>query len=300
MVVFINIVHGSQMAPALVELSTSKERNSSSKKYMNNISCMSHLNIELVDKIRFADSSPLFTCDIEQVKEGEHNCKIKKFSCQGMVSDESDKSPISNLNGKVLNPLKNENALKDEFYCNVKKTNGETTDLKIEIKEEPECFHHKSTTTTLDQREPQPFAEYKPSNRIIQILNKKETSVQKNYSHIHSKLINLNNRINNLSSKNFTAHVASFVNKSDILEHQRKNEESNRGIIENTIPVGTNQLPLKHAFDLCSLTDDEEELQYKQKISFQTKKTKNLRYVYFVNLGTISVTFIKKSLKTTI
>ena len=241
---------------------------------------MSHLNIELVDKIRFADSSPLFTCDIEQVKEGEHNCKIKKFSCQGMVSDESDKSPISNLNGKVLNPLKNENALKDEFYCNVKKTNGETTDLKIEIKEEPECFHHKSTTTTLDQREPQPFAEYKPSNRIIQILNKKETSVQKNYSHIHSKLINLNNRINNLSSKNFTAHVASFVNKSDILEHQRKNEESNRGIIENTIPVGTNQLPLKHAFDLCSLTDDEEELQYKQKISFQTKKTKNLRYVY--------------------
>lgn len=269
------------MAPALVELSTSKERNSSSKKYMSDISCMSHLNIELVDKIRFADSSPLFTCDIEQVKEGEHNCKIKKFSCQGMVSDESDRSPISNLNGKVLNPLKNKNVLKNEFYRNIKKTNGETTDLKIEIKEEPECCnHHNSTTTTLDQREPQPYAEYKPSSRIIHILNKKETSLQKNYSQIHSKLVNLNNRINNLSSKNFTAHVASFVNKSDIFEHQRKNEIS-RGIIDNINVVGTNQLPLKHAFDLCSLTDDEEELQYKQKIPFQTKKTKNLRYVYF-------------------
>lgn len=270
------------MAPALVELSTSKERNSSSKKYINNISCMSHLNIELVDKIRFADSSPLFTCDIEQVKEGEHNCKIKKFSCQGMVSDESDVSPISNLNGNILNPLKNENVLKNKVYRNINKTNGETTDLKNEIIEEPECCNHiNSLTTTLDQRESQPFAEYKPSNRIIQILNKKETSLQKNYSQTHSKLIDLNNRINNLSSKNFTAHVASFVNKNDILTNQCKNEESNGGLIENIDLVGINQLPLKHAFDLCSLTDDEEEMQYKQKISFQTKKTKTLRYVFF-------------------
>ena len=243
---------------------------------------MSHLNIELVDKIRFADSSPLFTCDIEQVKEEEHNCKIKKLGCQGMVSDESDRSQISNLNGKVLNPLKSENVLKNEFYRNIKKTN----DVKIEIKEEPGCCDvNSTTTTTLDRRDPQPFAEYKPSSRIIQILNNKESTLHKNYSQIHSKLINLNNRINNLSSKNLAAHVASFVNKSDILEHQHKDEESNKGIVDNVNVVGTSQLPLKHAFDLCSLTDDEEEMQYKQKISFQTKKTKTLRYVCFIYLA---------------
>ena len=269
------------MAPALVELSTSKERNSSSKKYIKDFSCMSHLNIELVDKIRFADSSPLFTCDIEQVKEGDNNCKIKKFSCQGMVSHDSDKAPISNLNGKLLNPLKNEDLLKSEYYNNLKKANGESSDSKRKIKEETECCIHNFSSTTQKRREPQPLAEYKPSSRIIQILNNKEASLQENFSQIHSKLTSLNNRINKLSSKNLTAHVASFVNKSSILEHRCKIEEKDRGIVDDIDAAQSSRLPLKYMFDLISLTDEEEELEHKQKISFRPKKTKNMRYVYY-------------------
>lgn len=268
------------MAPALVELSTSKERNSSSKKYIKDFSCMSHLNIELVDKIRFAaDPSPLFTCDIEQVKEGDNSCKVNQLSCQGMVSNESEKIPISNLNGNILSKLQNDERMKIEVYRdnNIKKTLGESTILKSRTESDC-CVSNCSTALTRKDQSVQPCAEYKPSRRIAEILCSKETSIHKNFSHLHSNLTSLDNRLKRLSSKNITSHVASFVSKSKIREQCIKIEDN---IGETPRILASKQLPLKYTYDLTSsLTDNEDELEHKQQIFFRTKKIKNLRYVF--------------------
>ena len=273
------------MAPALVELSTSKERNSSSKKYIENFSCMSHLNLELVDKIRFVDSSPLFTRDID--KEVNENLDSKDFISQVMVSHESEKTPISNRNGNLHKVIKEEVILnlKSESFNNENsnnhiKQNG-CSDSKPHIENiicKPSCC----VTTTDIKREPQPIAEFKPTSQIVQIFKSKEHSVSSGFSRIDNNLNSLSERLNRLSSKSLSSNVACFVTKSNkvLNHHDKPKEKDHKNCKTQFSEPKTLPLPLKLSYDLLPdpITDNEDDLDVKQHIPYG-KRHKSTRWV---------------------
>jgi len=272
------------MAPALVELSTSKERNSSSKKYIENFSCMSRLNLELVDKIRFVDSSPLFTCDID--KKVNENLNSKEFISQVMVSHESEKTPISNRNGNLHKVIKEEVILnlKSESFKNQNSNNHIKQNGCADLIPHVEKIIDKPTccATTIDvNREPQPVAEFKPTSQIKQLLKSKEQSISNNFSYIDNNLNSLNERLKRLSSKSLSSNVACFVSKSKkvLNYHDKPKEKDYKSCKTDFSKSKSLPLPLKLSYDLLPdpITDNEDDLDVKQHIPFGGKRQKSSR-----------------------
>ena len=279
------------MAPALVELSTSKEINSSSKKYIEDFTCMSHLNLELVEKIRFVDS-PLFTQDIKiEKKEVDESFEKENSTTNAMVSNETDTISTNNVNGicnKVCNKedkfatekllkcyLSNENGSKP--------INGSVNQIEYEKEKLKHCENIASSIATLHEAHPpQPVATYKASNSLTQLLNLKESTVQTNFSRLNSELNLLSDRLSRFCTKDLSSHVACVVSKSnEVLQCNQRNGNYNKDLRDKSDKKqnDNNYVLLKQTFDLVnnSITDDEDILDLKQCPPLKVKRHKSQR-----------------------
>jgi len=287
------------MAPALVELSTSKERNSSSKKYIEDYSCMSRLNLELVEKIRFVDS-PLFTKDIKkEKKEVDETFEKENSATKVMVSSETDTLSTNNVNNvnhnvKVWNKKEDNSSghflkcLSNENGNKVMNGNVNHHDDTQEILQDSRNIVSSITASDKSQI-PQPVAKYRASNSITQLLNSQESTVKTNFSRLNSELNILGDRVNRLCTKDLSSHVACVISKSnEVLLHNQKNEKYKEFFkFKNDKKPNDNYNLLKQTFDLVndSITDDEDTLDLKQCPPLKVKRHKSQRYDNNSRLG---------------
>ena len=262
------------MAPALVELSTSKERNSNNKKYIENLRCMSHLNLELVEKIGL-DSSTLFM----QGKDTGDRLQKENSSSKEVMLGKTIKDPINPSSNESSNPdfENSKNKLSSSAnMCDSSELNGylEQESLCPKLNK---CSNWKLNETSVKRPE-QPLATYTPSSNIFDILASKESSVSSKFSDIKDRLNSINYRLTKFHCKDISSHVACFVAKSDeLLQSQQTTFKETADIKRNY--NSHNQLKVSYDLLDCagSTTDIEDDLDLKQQIPIRGKRQKCLR-----------------------
>lgn len=260
------------MAPALVELSTSKERNSNSKKYIEKFRCISHLSLELVDKFGFNSSF------YSQNKEVNEKTKKENNSLEEvMVSNQT----VDTFNITKSHTMCNNDLMENDIEPTSFSENGNFPSSNC-FRETPglllnECINMKNLNQTDTERTEQPVATYTPSDKVMKILSSKQTFINSKFSSINSRLNALSDRLNKFHKRDISSNVACFITKSEKLHSNSKLKDFNE-----MNRIKKEHHPLKTTYDLLGtngLTDDEDDLDLKQKIPLRGKRHKSIRPV---------------------
>lgn len=295
------------MAPALVEHSSSKERNSISKTYFK-LSCMSHLDIDLVEKFRHTTvDSPtgLFVPTLDR-----KNKKDKSNIEEGMLPNDTEQKPAAT----ELKLVRNKNGITSKCYdCinptipNFQNENGHIDDvsskgiLSSPISTSPVISTSTPTLvvspdiSTNDSRGVQPVAKYTLTKNISDTLSKKHSSVHTKLYDLNQDINKLSTRLQNLQKSNLMSHVACFVTQNDQIskesnikiENDTKSADlrNNRNTTDVTVKncVHENNVknislynPLRKLYDLTINNDvtDDDELESKVRIPLRGKRQK--------------------------
>lgn len=291
------------MAPALVEHSSAKERNSISNKYLK-FSCMSQLDIDLDLVGKFRHTTVDSPASLLAPNLNKNNKEI--IGCQeGMQPNDLDQNPISTVTTTDLSLklVQTKNGISSKCYDCIKpgihesqNDNGHGDNLKTEISTASTVSTMSTTlssSTIISTTEPhvvQPVAESFLRKRISERLAKKSNSVHSRFDDLNQSIDNLSARLKRLQQKNLSSHVACFIARKDqILKETNIKEETDvksnkcdskntsKTLHENKSTDPNMYKELRTLYDLTTNSEltDEDELESNVKIPLKGKKQKS-------------------------
>lgn len=195
------------MAPALVEHPASKGRNSVTKKFLNNLSCMPQLSLVLADKLGCVDTPSLLNKKMfgSTKLSNNHTEKNNSFEPKLMVSPLQDSSPITSCSTPLTS--------KDFTFVSpvINKKNDiiqENVDTTYE-KAIPRN-HVKEQCATLERLHPVASPDAKD---VINYLKLKQDKVKVKYYDINQSISSIELSLKKLCSRNISSHVACHLSK---------------------------------------------------------------------------------------
>lgn len=279
------------MAPALVEHSGAKERNSISKEYSKIRGCISQFDIDLLNKI--SHQYPADTFDTKGSSLLEMN-----------NSDIKDRQNISFAKSEKMVSLKEVPVislpkLKNLSNCEVKVgyKNG-TLNFKKEkqpvmISDESKYIYSTKTETTkecktVEERPSQPIATMDDSY-ILDYLQKKKESCGLKYFDLNCTMTKLDGRLRQLQAKNVMSHVSSHVDNKLNSDFKRKSfdnksrKESSSSSSVVGIQLQKTWEDFRKVHDMINFkaddTDGEDDLEIRQRVPVSRSKKKSDKYV---------------------
>ena len=209
------------MAPALVEHSAAKERNSISKEYSKFRSCLSQFDIDLLDKFRHQYSANSFETKSSSVRASSYlemnNSDTKERPNISFAENKNNMVSLKDI------PIITFPKIKSIGTCDTKTgyKNG-TVNYKLEkvpiSDESNRVYITKSDTTkqdcnTMEDRPPHPIA-HMDNSSIVDYLQEKRESCGSRFFDLNRSMSKLNSRLRQLQSKNVLSHVSSHVSKT--------------------------------------------------------------------------------------
>ena len=209
------------MAPALVEHTAGKERNSASKTYLDKLSCIAPLDLVLVDKIKRVDSTnilknklfapPVTNRNLYKEKENKY---IPEQEIMTQVPVATMTHTVSVIPAKIsMNTHATPTSVVDFAMPKLKlKNNIKETGIETTVINGVDLVSSQGNCKTVEERTPQPVATLEP-NYILSCVKQKQELLKGKLFDINKSFTNINSSVRRLRLRNTSSHIACNIRK---------------------------------------------------------------------------------------